>query len=247
MSRNYGREVTGEVGTTLLPVVVASGPLLGFFGFVCVLGMGVILIHGAFSAMFGGAEQLDAYMQHKSSGLLLLVLLLPSLVALPIASRLIGDQWTPPYRKTKILGLLLAATWFIVTTVSTINGSQIWSQLAYHWDAANADRSLIMAQNCPVEVAKPGYDRIAHDPKSLYALGRCDRYLSPAEVVDACWREYRTMKPIEFTVCGWKRRELTGLNWPIKDPVVLPGEPREVYATEAQMRAVLAKKGLSPL
>jgi hypothetical protein len=247
MSRNYGREAAGEVSGTLFPVVVASGPLLGFCGFVCVLGLIVIAIYGAFAAMFGSAEQLDAYMQNKTSGLLLLVLMLPAIVALPIASRLIGGRWTPSFRRARIFSLLLAATWLAVTMISVVNGSQIWSQLAYHWDTANADKSLIMAQNCPAEVAKPGYERVAHDPKNRYALGRCDRYLSPAEVVDACWREYRTMKPIPFTICGWKRRELTGLNWPIKDPVVIQGEPREVFATEAQMRAVLASKGLSPL
>jgi uncharacterized membrane protein len=247
MSRNYGREAAGEVSGTLLPIMVASGPLMGFCGFVCVVGLIVISIYGAFSAMFGTAEQLDAYMQFKSTGLLLLVLMLPSLVALPIASRLTRRHWAPPFRRTKIFGLLLALTWVVVTAVSTINGSQIWSQLAYHWDPVNGDKSLIMAQNCPVEVAKPGYDRIAHDPKSRYSLHRCQNYLSPAEVVEACWREYRTMKPIPFTVCGWKRRELTGLNWPIKDPVVIKGEPAEIFATEAQMRAVLASKGLSPL
>ena len=247
MSRNYGREAAGEVGGTLFPVIIASGPLLGFCGFVCVLGLIVIGIYGAFAAVLGSAEQLDAYIQTRSSGLLLSVLLLPSLVALPVASRLIGGRWTPSFRKTKILALLLAATWLVVTTISTINGSQIWAQLAYHWDEANAGRSLILAQNCPLEVAKPGYDRVAHDPKFRYRLFECDRYLSPTQVVDACWREYRTMKPIHFTVCGWKRRELTGLNWPIKNPVVIPGEPREVFATEAEMRAVLASKGLSPL
>lgn len=55
MSRNYGREAAGEVTSSMLPVVVVSGPLLGFGAFVCVLGIGVILIHEAFSAMTGSA------------------------------------------------------------------------------------------------------------------------------------------------------------------------------------------------
>lgn len=247
MSRNYGKEVSGEVGTTLLPVVVASGPLLGFCGFVCVLGIGVYLIQGAFSALTGSAEGLDVYVQHKPTELLFLVLMLPAFVALPIASKLVGDLWTPSHRKTKIFGLLLAIMWLVVTTISTINGSQIWSQLIFHLDGTKADKSLMMTQNCPLEVAKPGYDRIAHDSNNRYSLFRCDNYLSDAQLSDVCWREYRTMKPVEWSACGSRRRQLTGLNWPIKDPVVIPGEPREVYATETQMRAVLAKKGLSPL
>ena len=56
-----------------------------------------------------------------------------------------------------------------------------------------------------MKVAKSGYEGIAHDPKSPYAFHRCQGYLNPAEIVDACWNEYRTMKPIPFTICGWKR------------------------------------------
>ena len=40
---------------------------------------------------------------------------------------------------------------------------------------------------------------------------------------------------------------MTGLNWPIESPVEIPGQPKPVYATDAQMRALLASKGLSPL
>lgn len=247
MSRNYGREAAGEVTSSMLPVVMVSGPLLGFGAFVCVLGIGVILIHEAFSAMTGSAEQLDAYMRNRTSGPLLLLLLLPSLVALPIASRLTRDLWSPSFRRTRIFGLLLALTWVVVTTVSTINGSQIWSQLVFHWDAGNGTKSLIMAQNCPVEVAKPGYELTAHDQNNRYSLSRRDSYLPEAQLEEVCWREFRTMKPIKWSACGWKRHKMTGLNWPIDDPVILPGEPRPVFATEAQMRAVLASKGLSPL
>lgn len=247
MAKNYTNEMAGEVGSKLFPVLATSGPVLGFGAFVCVVGMVAIGINGAYSAMTGSAEDLDLYMQHRSSGLMLLVLVLPSLVALPFVSWRIGDRWTPSFRKTKILGLLLAFTWLSMTAVSLVNGSQLWSQLAYHWDRANSDRSLIMAQTCPVEVAKAGYERIAHDPKSPYALIRCDKYLSPSEVVDTCWREFRAVKPIKWSICGWKRREMTGVNWPIEDPVELPGQPKDVFATEAEMRAVLAKKGLTPL
>jgi len=247
MSRNYGNEVVGEVGSKLFPIVMSSRPLMSFFAVVSVGFFLVVSIHGALSAMTGSAERFDAYMQYSYSLPIMAMLLLPALVGTPIVSMITRNSWNTSLRKTKILVILLALTGLWVTYVSLSNGSQIWSQLSYHGNDANRGKSLLLSQTCPTEVAKPGYDRIAHDPKSPYAIHRCESYLNSAQVEDMCWREYRTMKPIPFTVCGWKRKELTGVNWPIKESVVVPGQPRQVFATEAEMRAVLERKGLSPL
>jgi hypothetical protein len=175
------------------------------------------------------------------------MLLLPALVGMPIVSMLTRNSWKTSFRKSKILAIILALTGLWVTQVSLTNGSQIWSQLSYHWDDANKGRSLLLAQKCPVEVARAGYERIAHDPKSPFALIRCEGYLNAAQVDDVCWREFRAVKPIKWSICARKRLEMTGLNWPIENPVEIPGQPRQVYATDAQMRAVLGSKGLSPL
>lgn len=247
MSRNYGNEVVGEVSSRLFPIVMSSRPLMSFFAVVSVGFLLVVSMHEALSAMTGTAERFDRYMQYSYSFPLMVMLLLPALVGTPIVSVLTRNSWKTSFRKTKILAILLALTGFWVTYVSLSNGSQIWSQLSYHGNDANRGKSLLLSQTCPTEVAKPGYDRIAHDPKSPYALLRCEAYLSPTEVEDVCWREFRAVKPIKWSICGWKRKEMTGLNWPIANPVIVPGQPREAFATEAEMRAVLAKKGLTPL
>ncbi len=247
MSRNYGNEMVGEVSSKLFPIFMSSRPLMSFFAVVSVGFFLVVSIHEALSAMTGSAERFDAYMQHSDSLPILVMLLLPALIGTPIVSMLTRNSWETSFRKTKILAILLALTGLWVTQVSLSNGSQIWSQLSYHKNDASKGRSLLLSQTCPGEVAKAGYERIAHDPKSPYALFRCEVYLNPTEVEDVCWREFRAAKPIKWSICGWKRQEMTGLNWPIENPVEIPGQLKQVYATEAQMRAVLARKGLSPL
>lgn len=247
MSKNYGNEVVGEVSSRLFPIVMSSRPLMSFFAVVSVGFFLVVAMRDALSALTSSAERFDAYMQLSDSLPIIVMLLLPALFGTPIVAMLTRNIWKTSFRRTKVLASLLALTGLWVMQVSLSNGSQIWSQLAYHKNSANKGKSLLLSQRCPVEVAKPDFALIAHDPKSPYALLRCESYLSPAEVEDVCWREFQAVKPIKWSICGWKRKEMTGLNWPIANPVIIPGQPRETFATEAQMRAVLAGKGLSPL